>query len=184
MCPVMSWLLCLSLWVSVTAVQLGQGTFYDTIQQQPGTRPGRISIHMIAPWDRQWELACGPGPWVEHIWSSPDPVYSSITRPYGATVIPHRREASSQQWRPPAGPDVSGTAGEAGRGAGEPVRGHLGHGARLKVTAALPRDTLRCVSELPRIRGPLFPPNESLLPPRRRNRPTGNQVRFLKCGRE
>ncbi|CAL8275724.1 unnamed protein product [Boreogadus saida] len=47
MCPVMSWLLCLSLWVSVTAVQLGQGTFYDTIQQQPGTRPGRISIHMI-----------------------------------------------------------------------------------------------------------------------------------------
>ncbi|KAJ3586812.1 hypothetical protein NHX12_013204, partial [Muraenolepis orangiensis] len=46
--PVMSWLLCLCLWVSVTAVQLGQGTFYDTIQPQHGTRPGRISIHMIA----------------------------------------------------------------------------------------------------------------------------------------
>ncbi|CAL8319245.1 unnamed protein product [Merluccius merluccius] len=47
MCPVMSWLLCLCLWVSGTAVQLGQGTFYDTIQQQHGTRPGRISIHTI-----------------------------------------------------------------------------------------------------------------------------------------
>lgn len=47
MCPVMSWLLCLCLWVSVTAIQLCQATFYDTIQQHPGTRPGRTTIHMI-----------------------------------------------------------------------------------------------------------------------------------------
>nr|XP_020467535.1 protein FAM19A1-like isoform X1 [Monopterus albus]XP_020467536.1 protein FAM19A1-like isoform X1 [Monopterus albus] len=47
MCPVMSWLLCLCLWVSVTAIQLCQGTFYDTIQQHHGTRPGRTTIHMI-----------------------------------------------------------------------------------------------------------------------------------------
>ncbi|KAI3357512.1 hypothetical protein L3Q82_015927 [Scortum barcoo] len=48
MCPVMSWLLCLCLWVSVTAIQLCQATFYDTIQQHHGTRPGRTTIHMIA----------------------------------------------------------------------------------------------------------------------------------------
>uniref|UniRef100_A0A3P8WWK5 TAFA chemokine like family member 1a n=1 Tax=Cynoglossus semilaevis TaxID=244447 RepID=A0A3P8WWK5_CYNSE len=48
MCPVMSWLLCLSLWVSVTAIQLCQATFYETIQQTHGTRPGRTTIHMIA----------------------------------------------------------------------------------------------------------------------------------------
>lgn len=47
MCPVMSWLLCLSLWVSVTAIQLCQATFYETIQQTHGTRPGRTTIHMI-----------------------------------------------------------------------------------------------------------------------------------------
>uniref|UniRef100_A0A3Q2QC17 TAFA chemokine like family member 1 n=1 Tax=Fundulus heteroclitus TaxID=8078 RepID=A0A3Q2QC17_FUNHE len=47
MCPVMSWLLCLCLWVSVTAIQLCQATFYDTIPQHPGTRPGRTTIHMI-----------------------------------------------------------------------------------------------------------------------------------------
>lgn len=47
MCPVMSWLLCLCLWVSVTAIQLCQATFYDTIQQHHGTRPGRTTIHMI-----------------------------------------------------------------------------------------------------------------------------------------
>ncbi|CAB1451724.1 unnamed protein product [Pleuronectes platessa] len=47
MCPVMSWLLCLGLWVSVTAIQLCQATFYDTIQQHHGTRPGRTTIHMI-----------------------------------------------------------------------------------------------------------------------------------------
>lgn len=47
MCPVMSWLLCLSLWVSVTGIQLCQATFYDTIQQHHGTRPGRTTIHMI-----------------------------------------------------------------------------------------------------------------------------------------
>ncbi|KAA8590774.1 hypothetical protein FQN60_001717, partial [Etheostoma spectabile] len=47
MCPVMSWLLCLYLWVSVTAIQLCQATFYDTIQQHHGMRPGRTTIHMI-----------------------------------------------------------------------------------------------------------------------------------------
>lgn len=47
MCPVMSWLLCLCLWVSVTAVQLCQATFYDTIQQHHGMRPGRTTVHMI-----------------------------------------------------------------------------------------------------------------------------------------
>ncbi|XP_045912776.1 chemokine-like protein TAFA-1 isoform X4 [Micropterus dolomieu] len=47
MCPVMSWLLCLCLWVSVTTIQLCQATFYDTIQQHHGTRPGRTTIHMI-----------------------------------------------------------------------------------------------------------------------------------------
>lgn len=47
MCPVMSWLLCLCLWLSVTAIQLCQATFYDTIPQHPGTRPGRTTIHMI-----------------------------------------------------------------------------------------------------------------------------------------
>lgn len=47
MCPVMSWVLCLCLWVSVTAIQLCQATFYDTIQQHHGTRPGRTTIHMI-----------------------------------------------------------------------------------------------------------------------------------------
>lgn len=47
MCPVMSWLLCLCLWVSITAIQLCQATFYDTIQQHPGTRPGRTTIHTI-----------------------------------------------------------------------------------------------------------------------------------------
>ncbi|CAG6021733.1 unnamed protein product, partial [Menidia menidia] len=47
MCPVMSWLFCLCLWVSVTAMQLCQATFYDTIQQNPGTRPGRTTVHMI-----------------------------------------------------------------------------------------------------------------------------------------
>lgn len=47
MCPVMSWLLCLCLWLSLTAIQLCQATFYDTIQQRPGTRPGRTTIHMI-----------------------------------------------------------------------------------------------------------------------------------------
>ncbi|CDQ75839.1 unnamed protein product [Oncorhynchus mykiss] len=45
----MSWLLCLVLWVSGTAIQLCQATFYETIQLQPHhvTRPGRTSIHMI-----------------------------------------------------------------------------------------------------------------------------------------
>ncbi|TWW56966.1 hypothetical protein D4764_08G0009530 [Takifugu flavidus] len=47
MCPVMSWLLCLCLWVSMSAVQLCQATFYDTIQQHPGLRPGRTTVHMI-----------------------------------------------------------------------------------------------------------------------------------------
>lgn len=47
MCPVMSWLLCLCLWVSVTAIQLCQATFYDTIQQHHGMRPGRTTIHTI-----------------------------------------------------------------------------------------------------------------------------------------
>lgn len=47
MCPVMSWLLCLCLWVSVTVIQQCQATFYDTIQQHHGTRPGRTTIHMI-----------------------------------------------------------------------------------------------------------------------------------------
>lgn len=47
MCPVMSWLLCLCLWVSVSAIQLCQATFYDTIQQHPGLRPGRTTVHMI-----------------------------------------------------------------------------------------------------------------------------------------
>ncbi|CAG04011.1 unnamed protein product [Tetraodon nigroviridis] len=43
----MSWLLCLCLWVSVSAIQLCQATFYDTIQQHPGLRPGRTTVHMI-----------------------------------------------------------------------------------------------------------------------------------------
>ncbi|KAL1021029.1 hypothetical protein UPYG_G00007820 [Umbra pygmaea] len=49
MCPVMSWLLCLFLWVSGTAIQLCQSTFYETIQLQQHhvTRSGRTSIHMI-----------------------------------------------------------------------------------------------------------------------------------------
>uniref|UniRef100_A0A0S7ELS7 F19A1 n=1 Tax=Poeciliopsis prolifica TaxID=188132 RepID=A0A0S7ELS7_9TELE len=47
MCLVMSWLLCLCLWVSITAIQLCQATFYDTIQQHPGTRPGWTTIHTI-----------------------------------------------------------------------------------------------------------------------------------------
>lgn len=47
MCPVMSWLLCLCLWVSMSALQLCQATFYDTIQQHPGLRPGRTTVHMI-----------------------------------------------------------------------------------------------------------------------------------------
>ncbi|KAJ8016743.1 hypothetical protein DPEC_G00010530 [Dallia pectoralis] len=49
MCPVMSWLLCIVLWVSGTAIQLCQATFYETIQLQQHhvTRPGRTSVHMI-----------------------------------------------------------------------------------------------------------------------------------------
>ncbi|KAJ0064365.1 chemokine-like protein TAFA-1 [Periophthalmus magnuspinnatus] len=47
MCSVMSWLLFLCLWLSVTAIQLCQATFYDTIPQHPGTRPGRTTLHMI-----------------------------------------------------------------------------------------------------------------------------------------
>ncbi|TKS76743.1 Protein FAM19A1 [Collichthys lucidus] len=53
----MSWLLCLCLWVSVTAIQLCQATFYDTIQQHHGTRPGRTTIHMIVIRDK---TACVP----------------------------------------------------------------------------------------------------------------------------
>lgn len=47
MCPVMSWLLCLCLWVSVSAIQLCQAAFYDTVQQHPGLRPGRTTVHAI-----------------------------------------------------------------------------------------------------------------------------------------
>uniref|UniRef100_A0A8C7SWQ1 TAFA chemokine like family member 1 n=1 Tax=Oncorhynchus mykiss TaxID=8022 RepID=A0A8C7SWQ1_ONCMY len=49
MCPVMSWLLCLVLWVSGRSIQLCQATFYETIQLQQHhvTRPGRTSIHVI-----------------------------------------------------------------------------------------------------------------------------------------
>ncbi|TNN73521.1 Protein FAM19A1 [Liparis tanakae] len=59
----MSWLLCLCLWVSVTAIQLCQATFYDTIQQHHGTRPGRTTIHMIGV------LGAGRSPRVWRVWA-------------------------------------------------------------------------------------------------------------------